>query len=183
MEEFFDPIYFACDTMYNTCICILLLYYERIVHSLYIVRNVYCCCSFDVRKGQARIGARKITPVLGKNIALQRNIWNVTSTFKCSQIPISNANTKHCIAKKNIGGVISKCSHYKSKLGHVWIFMKLCVLFKIVTTTTVAKGDNGWWFFSRSDPKAEVGKGRLGGGEWGKKPCLSGNVGQVGNPP
>ena len=114
---------------------------------------------------------------------LQRNIWNVTSTFKCSQIPISNANTKHCIAKKNIGGVISKCSHYKSKLGHVWIFMKLCVLFKIVTTTTVAKGDNGWWFFSRSDPKAEVGKGRLGGGEWGKKPCLSGNVGQVGNPP
>ena len=52
--------------MYN--ICILLLYYERIVHSLYIVRNVYCCCSFDVRKGQARIGARKITPVLGKTL-------------------------------------------------------------------------------------------------------------------
>ena len=97
------------------------------------------------------------------------------SNFKCKY------KTLHC--KKNIGGVISKCSHYKSKLGHVWIFMKLCVLFKIVTTTTVAKGDNGWWFFSRSDPKAEVGKGRLGGGEWGKKPCLSGNVGQVGNPP
>ena len=126
---------------HNICICILLLYYERIVHSLYIVRNVYCCCSFDVRKGQARIGARKITPVLGKTLHCKEisemlHPRSSVHKFKCKY------KTLHC--KKNIGGVISKCSHYQSKLGHVWIFMKLCVLFKIVTTNTVAKGDNGW---------------------------------------
>ena len=44
----------------------------------------------------------------------------------------------------------------------------------IVTTKTVASGNNGWGFF-RSEPKGEVGKVRKGGGESeNKKPGLLG---------